>query len=508
MASTTFPEAVVGEVGTSATPPSAQPSPMVPGAVTVGTPGPASQPFDPPLPRLARTAAELAATGMIIKSWQDLMRAVGMAPHVASSFLTALDIEEDDPWEVLTMGPLDQFWKDLEAWSWTSTSGDTIVEHRPKTKHLGQAGMVRDLAAQLAQRQRALAPGTLTAEQSPQALPHAPGPAVEETQTRAPVTPKLSQIPRGSSSMLPPADKEDDDDVDGDRFSDDGSDDAPLAKPVIDKTKIVENRPSKKPRLDHDTLRTAITTRPRISEDQKRSRATKVKIHHVLDQSIEREVELLPKKVLQEMYEFWAILTGDDAPENCEPTEEQITAMDDVVGDGQPPNADFAVFGNADYVDGRKAKLRGMNPNADGTWSPVELVGPPTFKVWTSCWDVYRTLVAMMRIITTSTTDRYSAKAKYYFDLYGPGCLHIMLQADTKARGRFWDRARRKAVRLHRCGRLPDFSEENPWEVALRLLIEDHAFWNERVNLPCILVSAKTSAQTQIVREVAGPTRA
>ena len=113
-----------------------------------------------------------------------------------------------------------------------------------------------------------------------------------------------------------------------------------------------------------------------------------------------------------------------------------------------------------------------------------------------------------MRIITTSTTDRYSAKVKYYFDLYGPGCWHIILQADTKARGRFWDRARRKAIRLYRCGRIPELDEGNPWEVSLRLLIEDDAFWNEHVNHPCILVHAKASAQTQIVREVAGPPRA
>ena len=39
------------------------------------------------------------------------------------------------------------------------------------------------------------------------------------------------------------------------------------------------------------------------------------------------------------------------------------------------------------------------------------------------------------------------------------------------------------------------------------MLIEDDAFWNEHVNIPCILVKAKVSAQTQIVREVPGPSR-
>ena len=179
--------------------------------------------------------------------------------------------------------------------------------------------------------------------------------------------------------------------------------------------------------------------------------------------------------------------------------------MDDVVGDGCAPFADFGVFGNADYVSSRKPRVRGMQPNPDGTWSPVELTGPPTHAVWQDCWAVFRVLVGMMRILTTSVTDEYSGRIKFYYDLYGPGCWRVILLADIKARSRYWERSRRQAVRLHRLGKLPDFDPENPWEVSLRLLLSNEAFWNENVNMVCVLVAARAAAQTRVGSEGAAP---
>ena len=122
------------------------------------------------------------------------------------------------------MGPTEQFWKDLESWTWTTSVGDVVTEHRTKTKTLGQAGMVRELAMQLMQLQRSLAPVTPQPELTTQAPPYAQNPTEEKKElqrTRAPVTPQPVQTVRAPADAQQPAgdDKEEDDDIDGEHLS-------------------------------------------------------------------------------------------------------------------------------------------------------------------------------------------------------------------------------------------------------------------------------------------------
>ena len=87
--------------------------------------------------------------------------------------------------------------------------------------------MVRELATQLMQLQRTRAPVTPQPEQTSQAHPYA---------------------------QQPTDDKKEMDDIDGEQLSDGGPYEVPLTKIAADKPKLLDTRPSKKPRLDMEGL--------------------------------------------------------------------------------------------------------------------------------------------------------------------------------------------------------------------------------------------------------------
>ena len=139
------------------------------------------------------------------------------------------------------------------------------------------------------------------------------------------------------------------------------------------------------------------------------------------DQQSEGECEPLARDIVQDAFDYWVKLTGNDPPAPVEPTWEQLSALRDVVAAGGPPFCDFAVWGNGDYRATRKPRLRGLRPDADGLWVPVELTGPPDFSTWSvACYAVYRTSVMMLRFLTSSVVDEYHGAISYFVKLYGP----------------------------------------------------------------------------------------
>ena len=97
-------------------------------------------------------------------------------------------------------------------------------------------------------------------------------------------------------------------------------------------------------------------------------------------------------------YDVWHTLARDLPPPDVEPSSEQLGAMNTVFVDGGPPDADFAIWGNSDYMKSRRPKLRGLRPGGDGLWYTVQLSARENITVWNQCFELYRTVVIMHEI--------------------------------------------------------------------------------------------------------------
>ena len=69
---------------------------------------------------------------------------------------------------------------------------------------------------------------------------------------------------------------------------------------------------------------------------------------------------------------------------------------DRVVSRDEEPYADYSILTPYGRRLQKTLKLRGWLPQADGSYLPVDLPGPPSFQAWTACWRVYRSLLFML----------------------------------------------------------------------------------------------------------------
>ena len=79
---------------------------------------------------------------------------------------------------------------------------------------------------------------------------------------------------------------------------------------------------------------------------------------------------------------------------DIEHSEDQISAVAQVVEGGFVPYADFALFGKHGKRMVAKLQYIAFVSLPDGTWQRRELPGPPSYSAWYAAWRVYRTTVA------------------------------------------------------------------------------------------------------------------
>lgn len=124
----------------------------------------------------------------------------------------------------------------------------------------------------------------------------------------------------------------------------------------------------------------------------------KVKVSQIADQLDDTELELVGKAEVDEAYAQYRLVMGADPVKETEPTAEQLTVMiNKVVTRGAAPYADFSVLTPYARRTQRQLKAKGFLLQEDGAWKQTEVAGPPNFAAWTSCWDVYRTILLMLR---------------------------------------------------------------------------------------------------------------
>ena len=104
------------------------------------------------------------------------------------------------------------------------------------------------------------------------------------------------------------------------------------------------------------------------------------KMASFVDSSLDSEILVLTKPHVERLFANYRNTRGEFPSQEIEHTEEQISAVHQLITSGAIPYVDFAIFGPFGRRLLRKLTLLAYHYNApEGTWKRVELAGPPDF---------------------------------------------------------------------------------------------------------------------------------
>ena len=102
-----------------------------------------------------------------------------------------------------------------------------------------------------------------------------------------------------------------------------------------------------------------------------------------VDSALDTEIIVLTKPHLEKLFAAYRTARGEFPSEEIEPTEEQISAVHQLINTGCPPYVDFSIFGPYGRRLLRKLTFISYHYHApEGTWKRLELPGPPDFESW------------------------------------------------------------------------------------------------------------------------------
>ena len=119
------------------------------------------------------------------------------------------------------------------------------------------------------------------------------------------------------------------------------------------------------------------------------------------------------------MYKFYKSQRGAPPKAEIEPTEDQISAICQIVENGFVPYADFAIFGKHGKRMLAMLQYVAFIALQDGSWQKRELPGPPPYSAWYQSWRVFRTCLLLLEVATSEVLDQYADHVRDLTELYG-----------------------------------------------------------------------------------------
>ena len=186
-----------------------------------------------------------------------------------------------------------------------------------------------------------------------------------------------------------------------------------------------------------------------------------------------------------------------------EPTPDQLAAMHTrVVIHGLEPYGDFSILTPNGRRMQKRLKYRSWFPQADGSYIPVEVPGPPDLDTWDACWGIFETILFMVTFPgvpeindgnPTSILDLIAAET--YVEAFrklskeNPEAWHLCCRAEDRARAEHVPRVYR---------RLKDKDGIAPtWSAVYIAVAEDDRYWDEHVRRPALQFLARNKKVPQ-----------
>ena len=149
--------------------------------------------------------------------------------------------------------------------------------------------------------------------------------------------------------------------------------------------------------------------------------------------------------------------------------------------------------------------MSGLIMAADGTFTRIELKGPPDFDAWLACFRVYRAAMIMLSAIGVADLDRYIDRITQLLRDYGACVWHLLYQADVRMRREEIPTIRRiltaERNAIIKAGGQHPFDPDKPWRLAWKHASgpESKAFWEDEFITPATHVRIHLKSLGQVV---------
>ena len=235
----------------------------------------------------------------------------------------------------------------------------------------------------------------------------------------------------------------------------------------------------------------------------------RVKLSSLVDPSAEAELVNLDSSVVRSMFSSYKDKRGAYPHKDHEPTEEQLSAVAQLLSAGQAPYVDFALFGPHGKRALKKLSMVAFTYQVEsGTWKRVEVPGPPDFATWWRCWLVFKTTLLLLGCVSTERLEHYGEYVRQLAETYGPEAWYIVAQADDRFRSEEMERVRR-AAQISYEGLPADargsssFQPDHPWEWAFGAALGEQGrdFWDTEVHKRALFYLTKLKTRGEALED-------
>ena len=220
-----------------------------------------------------------------------------------------------------------------------------------------------------------------------------------------------------------------------------------------------------------------------------------VKMSLILDQSNDTEVPYIPDLDHKEGYKrYFDIYKNMPSPDD-DVTIEQLSGLVYYMKNGNPPWADFAIFGPHGQRLMCKLKMSGLRLQPDGSFLNVEYKGPPSYWLWEQCYSILKTGLIFLDAAELGPLEAYKERIKKYAMENPPAVWHLIYQADHRMRKEHMERILRRGEIAKAKDSTHPFDPASPWKwVWSEAATGEDKFWKKEFEDPSVLVVTHTKS--------------
>ena len=235
----------------------------------------------------------------------------------------------------------------------------------------------------------------------------------------------------------------------------------------------------------------------------------RVKLSSLVDSAAEAELVTLEGSEIRRLFGEYKRVRGDYPHKDMEPSEDQLSAVAQLLKTGQAPYVDFSLFGPQGKRALRKLTLMSFTFQVEtGTWKRVELPGPPDFNTWWKSWLVLKTALLLLQCVDAERLEHYGEFIRQLVDMYGPESWFLIYQADVRFRSEEMERIRRSAQIAHEdnaseANPRAGYSPDRPWDWVWAAALGDagRGFWESEVHRPAVFFLARIKSRNETVQD-------
>ena len=229
-----------------------------------------------------------------------------------------------------------------------------------------------------------------------------------------------------------------------------------------------------------------------------------VKLSTVLDPTIDAPLVRLKLQLVRRMFSDYKDTFGAEPAEDAAPTEEQVSAVQQLPGCDRFLYACLSIYGPYGKRMLVKIVYLAYFFMPDGSWQKRELPGPPSYEHWWQVFRVFRITLLLLKAVPPELLDNYIDMVKRFANTYGPRAWFLVYQAEVRMRSEHFERLRRIAERTHdaatTAGGKSEYDPAKPWATVFAMAVgaETKTWWEDNLHRDAVLFLANVRSAAAI----------